>query len=109
MRSVTGSEYTFLSVNDYPTAAVLLPSRWPRSWSWSWSISARSGRRTRYECRNQTPAPGPAVADSKPSAWQKFTAVWSPARLKIYAFFAFIYLLFRVAYTFVFSFNNALL
>ena len=55
----------------------------------------------------QTPAPGPAVANSKPSAWQKFTAWFGRNALKIYAFFAFIYLLLPVAYTFVFSFNNA--
>lgn len=52
--------------------------------------------------------PSPQVVQGKaPSGWSRFRDWFGRNAIKIYAFFAFIYLLLPVAYTFVFSFNDA--
>ncbi len=48
-----------------------------------------------------------APVDTRPSAGQRFSAWFGRNAIKIYAFFAFVYLLLPVAYTFAFSFNDA--
>lgn len=55
-----------------------------------------------------TTAPGPApVTAPRPSAWQRFSRWVGANSLRLYAVIAFVYLLLPVAYTFVFSFNDA--
>ena len=47
------------------------------------------------------------VAGTQRSTWSRFRDWFGRNAIKIYAFFAFIYLLLPVAYTFLFSFNDA--